>query len=94
MLTGHITRHHSEAVNSFPLTFANRGETVILTQVLAGNRLRQRLGDLGLNIGMKVRVIQDDGSGPVILAVQNDSRLAIGRGMAQKIMVRYNEEKA
>lgn len=77
--------------DSFPLTFATRGQTVALTEIRAGGKLRQRLGDLGLNIGMSVRVVQDDHCGPVILAVKNDARLAIGRGMAQKIMVRHFE---
>lgn len=77
--------------STFPLTFAARGEVVTLTEVRAGNRLKKRLGELGLNIGMRVRVVQDDHNGPVILAVTNDSRLAVGRGMAQKIMVQYYE---
>lgn len=73
--------------NCYPLTFAPRGETVVLTEIRAGEKLRKRLADLGLHIGMQVRVVQGDASGPVILAVQNDARLALGRGMAQKIMV-------
>lgn len=85
--------HHNTAANAgFPLTFASRGETVTLTEIRAGHRLRQRLGDLGLTVGMTVRVVQGDGTGPVILAVKNDSRLAVGRSMAQKIMVRHSEE--
>ncbi|MFW5708828.1 MAG: FeoA family protein [Chloroflexota bacterium] len=83
--------HHS---GSFPLTFATRGETVSLIEIRAGDKLRKRLGDLGLNIGMRVRVVQGDTSGPVILAVTNDSRLAVGRGMAQKIMVQHFEEES
>jgi ferrous iron transport protein A len=48
--------------------------------------MRKRLADLGLNLGMTVRVIQRDRHGPLILAVK-DARLALGRGMAHKIMV-------
>jgi Fe2+ transport system protein FeoA len=51
------------------------------------------LADLGLYIGMRVRIVQDDLSGPVILAVKNDSRVAVGRGMAQKILVTHAEEQ-
>ena len=36
---------------------------------------------------MPVRVVQADASGAIILAVKNDSRLALGRGMAHKIFV-------
>jgi len=71
----------------FPLTFALPGEAVVLREIRAGDRLRKRLHALGLNIGMTVRVVQSATSGPLILAVTNDARLAIGYGMAQKIMV-------
>lgn len=78
--------------NSYPLSFAPRGERVTLMEIRAGNRLRKRLSDLGLHIGMQVRVVQDDMHGPLILAVTDDARLALGRGMAQKIMVERVEE--
>ncbi len=89
MLNGRnsIVTSNVELSNCFPLTCAARGETVALTEIRAGDKLRQRLGDLGLNIGMCVRIVQGDLSGPIILAVKNDARLAIGHGMAQKIMV-------
>jgi Fe2+ transport system protein FeoA len=73
--------------DSFPLVFADRGETVALAEIRAGDKLRKRLADLGLNVGMTVRIVQTAGSGQIILAVKDDSRLALGRGMAQKIMV-------
>jgi len=76
---------------TFPLSFAGSGETVILADVQANDKLRKHLGDLGLNVGMRVRVVQSSGSGPLIVAVAHDSRLALGRAMAQKIMVRRQE---
>lgn len=69
-----------------PLTLAAEGEEVILVSVDGGQILRKRLADLGLNPGMTLRVIQMDPEGPVIVAVK-DSRLALGRGMAQKVLV-------
>lgn len=69
-----------------PLTLVSVGEEVRLLSVRGGQALRKRLADLGLNVGMTVRVVQVDPQGPIILAVK-DSRLAIGRGMAQKVMV-------
>lgn len=79
--------NNHNAVETYPLTFASRGETVMLSEIRAGNRVRQRLAELGLTLGMEVRIVQGDLNGPVILAVKNDTRLAIGRGMAQKIVV-------
>jgi len=69
-----------------PLAMVAPGEEVRLTAIHGGLRMRKRLADLGLNLGMTVRVIQRDGHGPLILAVKG-SRLALGRGMAHKIEV-------
>lgn len=64
------------------------GQTVELVHIEECRRLRKRLADLGLNVGLNVRVVQNAFAGPLILAVREDSRLAIGRGMAQRILVR------
>ncbi len=69
-----------------PLAMVSPGEEVRLVAINGGHRLRKRLADLGLNVGANVRVIQRDGHGPLILAVR-DSRLAMGIGMAHKILV-------
>jgi Fe2+ transport system protein FeoA len=63
------------------------GETVELIQIGEGKRLRKRLADLGLNVGLNIRVVQNCFAGPLILAVKEDARLAIGRGMAHQILV-------
>jgi Fe2+ transport system protein FeoA len=80
------------AAPCFPLTCACNGQKLCLKEIRAGGKLRQRLADLGLNTGMSLRVVNCETCGPIILAVTNDSRLAIGRGMAQKIMVAYQQE--
>lgn len=78
------------AGSSFPLAFASRGDTVRLTEIRAGEGLRKRLVDLGLNVGAQVRVVQEGHGGPIILAVHNDSRLALDQSMAQRIMVQHS----
>lgn len=62
------------------------GETVRVIAVQGGQGLRRRLADLGMNEGEVLSVVQTDSGGPMILAVR-DSRLAIGRGVAHKILV-------
>jgi ferrous iron transport protein A len=62
-------------------------DEVQVTAIYGGRRLRRRLADLGLNPGMHVRVIQHNGHGPIILGIK-DARMAIGHGMARKIMVK------
>jgi len=69
-----------------PLAMVSPGEEVRLVAIHGGQQIRKRLADLGLNLGMTVRVLQHNGNGPLILAVK-DSRLAVGRGMALKILV-------
>jgi len=93
MLAEYTPMNKSNNTQSFPLAFANRGEAVIITDIRSNDKLRQHLGDLGLTIGVRVRVVQADMSGQVILAVKNDSRLAIGLSMAQKIMVTKIEDE-
>jgi ferrous iron transport protein A len=61
-------------------------DEVQVKAVHGGRRLRRRLADLGLNPGMRIRVIQRNGHGPIILGIK-DARMAIGYGMARKIMV-------
>lgn len=69
-----------------PLSMVSPGEKVRLVAIHGGQRLHQRLADLGLNLGMTLEVVQAGMIGPLFLAV-NGSPLALGRGMAHKIMV-------
>jgi len=73
------------APGAFPLSMLGPGERARLLSVNAGENLTSRLNAMGLTPGIEVTVIQDAG-GPLLLSVR-DSRLAVGRGMAQKILV-------
>lgn len=68
-----------------PLTTVNPGQEVTLIDIQGGRGLRSKLYSMGLIPGVKLTV-QGTGSGPIMIAV-NDTRLAIGFGMARKIMV-------
>lgn len=57
-----------------------------IVKVAAGRRATHRLAELGLTPGSEMEVIQDCGFGPLLLAVR-DTRLAIERGIAHKVMV-------
>ncbi len=69
-----------------PLSMVGPGQRVKLVEIAAGCKLRRRLIELGLTAGVELEVLQDEG-GPLLLAVY-DTRLALGRGMAHKIIVR------
>lgn len=46
-----------------------------------------RVEDMGLRIGKTVEMLSNGGGGPVLLKV-DESRIAVDRGLAMKIMVR------
>ena len=71
-----------------PLTMAPPGEAVRLVAIHGGQRVRKRLADLGLTPGTVLKVVQGDAWGPLIVAFKDDARLALGRGMAHKILVK------
>lgn len=80
----------SQTVSSqpvMPLSLASQGETVVIHQIRGGQKVRQRLMDLGLNLSEPIRIVKNDSPCPLIIAVKGDSRLALCRGMSQKIMV-------
>lgn len=69
-----------------PLGFVPTGSTVLIQKIGGGRSLSQRLTEMGLVRGTSVRVIKNDVGGPLTISV-GESRLALGRGMALKIMV-------
>lgn len=70
-----------------PLSMARPGEVVTLVVINAGFGLKRRLADMGLNPGVSLKVIHGQLPGPIIIELRG-SRVALGRGMAQKIMVK------
>ena len=46
--------------------------------------------DMGLRVGKVIEMLNNEGRGPILLKV-DESRIAIGRSMAMKIMVRRIE---
>lgn len=71
--------------DTFPLIRAAVGQEVRLVEINGGRQLTRRLVEMGMTPGVKMRVLQNSG-GPLLLAV-SDSRIALGRGMADKMNV-------
>ena len=69
-----------------PLAMAGSDEIVSVVEIRAGFGLKRRLADMGLSPGVSLRVIHSQMRGPVIIDLKG-SRLALGRGMAQRILV-------
>jgi ferrous iron transport protein A len=74
--------------STLPLVRCKSGQTVVIFQTRGGKKLRGRFIDLGLEPGVNLRVIRNDFPGPLILALDDESRLALGKGMARHILVK------
>lgn len=73
-------------MQTMPMSFVQTGSNVEIIGIAMGQTLNKKLMEMGLNAGMEVKVVKNDG-GPLILGV-GASKLALGKGMGQKIMVR------
>ena len=68
-----------------PILMTQPGDDVTVAKITGNSSVKQRLGELGFVAGTSVKVVQSHG-GDMIVKIR-DSRLAITRDMAAKIMV-------
>ena len=66
------------------------GTSVVVRKLECGRELATRLAALGLSIGSQVKVLQNHAHGPLLVLVR-DTRIALGRGQALKILVEEPE---
>ena len=52
-----------------------------------GGEFQGRVVDMGLHVGTEVEVISGGGDGGRVLVAVGDSRLGLGHGMAEKVIV-------
>lgn len=69
----------------FPLTMAKTGETVTIRKITGKDEIRQHLAELGFVVDENVTVVNEI-AGNLILQVK-DSRIAVDRTMANRIMI-------
>ncbi|KUH34771.1 hypothetical protein APY94_00940 [Thermococcus celericrescens] len=69
-----------------PLSFLNEGTRARITRVTGGRSVLAKLMAIGLVPGSELKVIRNQMAGPLIVAV-GDTQLALGRGLAMKILV-------
>lgn len=79
-------REERRADGSVALSSLADGARAHLTRVEAGHGLRSRLTAMGLRPGVEVRVVNNRGAGPFVVAVYG-TRIVLGRGMAHKVYV-------
>ncbi|MFX1569175.1 MAG: ferrous iron transport protein A [Promethearchaeota archaeon] len=73
------------------LTECDKGKVVVVVNVNAGSKAKRRLANLGIVPGTKI-IKQKSAPlrGPIEVIVKGSS-LVIGRGLAEKIIVKCNE---
>lgn len=69
-----------------PLSQVDEGQIVSIVSIGGGRGLRNRLTTMGLLPKIRIRVVHNGRFGPFVIRIKN-SRMAIGRGVADKIMV-------
>lgn len=68
-----------------PLAMAKVGDTGIIRKITGFDEVRQHLAELGFVVGEQIAVVSEIG-GNMILSVK-DSRIALDRALAMRIMV-------
>ena len=69
-----------------PLSALASGEAGVVCQLAGGRGFMSRLATLGFTPGVEVNMVQNFGRGPLIVLVR-DTRVALGRGEAMKVLV-------
>ena len=82
-------RKATTMTDAFPLGLLGPGEQalIVLRRDNPGRACEGRSEDMGLHAGKVVEMLANSGGGPLLLKV-DESRLAIGRRIAMKILVR------
>ncbi len=73
-------------MKTIPLASLAPNEEGIVQYLAGGRGLISRLATLGFTPGARVNMVQNLGRGPIIVMVRG-TRIALGRGEAQKIIV-------
>jgi len=64
----------------------NKGEKVTIKTLAGGKSFKEKLVNLGLLPGVEIEVVSTTPKGPFILKIR-DSKIVLGYGMVQKILV-------
>lgn len=77
-----------QQVTVIPLARSKAGQKVEIIQIRGGRGFVNRIGEMNLEPGTVLQVVQNDFPGPLIISVSDGERLVIGKGMARHILVR------
>jgi ferrous iron transport protein B len=74
------------------LSDAKPGQEITLFRIEGGRGMKQKLAEMGLIPGEKIKRVESSDNGPIIIVVKG-TKLAIGRGMADKIILENPMQK-
>jgi ferrous iron transport protein A len=69
-----------------PLAMLQENREAVIVGVNGGRGLTRRLAEMGFTSGTRVRVLHSSPHGPILVMIRG-SRIALGRGLAMKILV-------
>lgn len=72
-----------------PLTLLPAGHKGVVYDIEGGHGLRRHLLELGFVRGAQIRVLKNE-RGPIIVSL-DEARMALGRGAADKILIKKEE---
>lgn len=68
-----------------PISFVTEGKSVKIKNIQMSEKMGKKIKEMGFNVGADIEVVKNDGAS-LIVGIQG-LRVAISRGMAQKIIV-------
>lgn len=74
-------------MNTTQLVSLHPGDSCKVQKISAGCNATRRLYEMGLNTGTTMKIIKND-IGPIIISLCGN-KIAIGRGLADKILVEH-----
>lgn len=74
------------------LTSLTQGQMGRVDSINAGKDATKRLFEMGLNTNACVQIVKND-SGPLVISI-NGNKVALGRGLAEKVILRKGEPDA
>jgi len=69
------------------LSESAQGKSYSVINIAGGRGAVRKLNNMGIVPGTDITVVQLSGSGPIVIEARG-TRLAIGRGMAEKVLVK------
>ena len=76
-------------------TFLDRldsGTRAVVSELQGGRGFASRLAGMGITVGCQIEVLQNPAHGSLLVLVR-DTRIALGRGVASKILVRESDRE-